>query len=318
MSAWRTVLRLADTNRVLLLLYENLKHHQKHMSSLHWAQLEQEALLRLLVWDTIVGEIIRIKSCLQEASLRWMLIKTIRSFPREIRDLDILVLDSEFTLFKEALAPIGYIQSDKVSGFKMELKTYRRLPNGKKVAITVDAHSRISYEGLSFVDDEEVWKQRDTANLQGSPVAVPSPEHQLVTLVLNSFFGDGGIRLCDVYEFVQLTHSHGRAESVQAIAAQYGWRLALDEFVNGCGPYLPFLTEQGQRWERENHTEPEELPTQFGRNALLRGLLQKATHDLGKGGRMLVPSWGRVGMKFASRLSRNHLRKDSWTQVFAR
>ena len=209
---WSELLHLADSNRTILQLYTNLKKNRNSIPGPAWDRLEKEALLRLSVWELITREIARMQSALRKAELRWMLIKTVRGFPREIRDLDILIFDNKFRTLRDALAPLGYLQSGKLSGFKMELKTYRGLPNGRKVAIAIDVHSRVSYEGLSFINEEEMWEQHRITALHGATVPIPSPEHQLVTTILNSFFGDGGLRLTDVFEFGELVADGAEAD----------------------------------------------------------------------------------------------------------
>ncbi len=318
LQRWNEVLRLADTNRTLLLLFENLKQNRDAIPGRFWDQLEKQAVLRIAVRDVMASEIAKIQSRLSESGLRCMLIKTIRAFPREIRDLDILLYDEQFEAFRNSLAPLGYRQSGKLSGYKMELRTRREIDGGRKVAVAIDVHSRVSYEGLLFVDEEDMWKKHLNARVNDAVVPIPSPEYQLVTTVLNSFFGDGGLRLTDVFEFGHLLQTGARVEEAREVARLYGWKVAFNTFADRCSPYLAFLgLPEGTAKPREQSSLAE-LPARFSPNSLLRGLLEKAAHDLAGGGRTFGPSWGRITMKFASRLSRNQIRRDSWNQIFKR
>ncbi len=318
-STWREVLHLADLNRTFLLLHRNLQGQKESVPAPIWNQLERQAALRLSVWKTIIQEVGSIEYRLRHASLRWMLIKTVRQFPREIRDLDILVFDDQLDQLQDALKPLGYNQSGKLSGFKMELKTYRTTAEGRKVAVALDIHSKVSYEGLTFVDEEELWKRRRNAYLNGTEVPVPSHEDQLTTTILNSFFGDGGIRLTDVLEFGELLGTGAGLSQTRRVARAQGWSLALQTFVDKAQPYLSFLgiTDPVKKQTPDGETLPP-LPDLFAKSVLLRAFLEKATNDLGHVDSTLVPSWGRIAMKFASRMSRNHLRQDSWNQIFQR
>jgi len=318
LKKWVELIHLADTNRTLLLLHSNLIVRRAMIPDDSWNLLEEQARLRLSVWNLIVDEVSKIQSALSQPGIRWVLVKTVRGLPREVRDVDMLVLDDQLPALSEALRPLGYVQSGKLSGFKMGLKTYRRLENGRRVPIALDVHSRISYEGLSFLDEEDVWKNRRTAALGGVSVSIPSPEHQLASCILNSFFGDGGLRLGDVFEFSKLAREGTKISSVRGIAKKYGWVSAHDLFLEKCSRYVNFLEDTSGREGLSLVGDLVELPVGFDRNALLRGLLDKAKHDLGTGGKTLVPSWGRIGMKFASRLGRGHIRKDTWSDIFAR
>lgn len=318
LKRWMELIRLADTNRTLLLLHNNLKVRRDMIPDYSWNRLEEQAILRLFVWNLILDEISKIKLVLQGSGIRWMLVKTIRALPREVRDLDMLVLGNKFRAFSEALAPLGYVQSGKVSGFKMELKTYRCLRNGRKVPVAIDVHSRISYEGLSFLDEEATWNQRRTVAVDGTSVSIPSREHQLATCVLNSFFGDGGLRLGDVFEFGKLVGDGAETSAVRRIASEYGWVAAYDLFVEKSSRYLSLLKDKASTARSDSNPRLPELPAPFDRNSLLKGLLDKATYDLGRGGKTLVPSWGRIAMKFASKLGRDHIRNDTWNDIFTR
>ncbi len=318
-STWREVLHLADLNRTFLLLHRNLQGQKGSVPAPIWNQLERQAALRLSVWKTIIQEVGSIECRLRQAHLRWILIKTVRQFPREIRDLDILVFDDQLEQMQDALKPLGYSQSGKLSGFKMELKTYRTTAEGRKVAVVLDIHSKVSYEGLTFLDEEELWKRHRNADLNGTVVPVPAPEDQFTTVILNSFFGDGGLRLTDVLEFGGLQATRAQLGEARTVARANGWSLAFREFVDTTQRYLRFLGVPDLLEGRAPEVETlAPLPDSFAKSVLLRALLEKAAHDLGHPHGGLVPSWGRVAMKFASRMSRGHLRRDSWNQIFKR
>ena len=317
-STWLEILRLADINRTFLLLHQNVQNQAESVPPKIWDKLERQARLRLSVWNVVLGEIGRIESCLRDTGIRWMLIKTIRGFPREIRDLDLLVLDDQLGPLQHALAPLGYVQSAKLSGFKMDLKTYKTIEGYGRVAVTLDVHSRVSYEGITFINEEELWRHHRNASVSGTRVPVPSPEHQMMTTILNSFFGDGGLRLTDVLEYAELLSTGARFSVVSEIARNHGWSLAMTGFFNKAQPYLNFLGVPRSDQPHIHGDRPPTLPAPFAKRILLRALLEKATHDLGQSEGFLVPSWARIAMKLVSRMSRNHLRQDSWNQIFNR
>ena len=315
---WDDILTLADINRVLLTLFNNLKLIRESVPTAFWTSLEEQARLRVSVWKLFTHELAKMSVRLEETGLRWMLIKTVRGFAREIRDLDILIFDDEFRRFQEILAPLGYKKSGELSGFKMEVKSYRMLDGLTRVPVTMDVHSRIGYEGLTFIDEDEVWKSRRVWNCNGSPVAIPSMEHQLVTTILNSFFGDGGLRLSDIFELDALIKEGVNTSRVFEIARKYGWGNSAKMFWSTSYPLLILLDSSDVIDERASGFLVGQLPSYYRTSVLFLGLLEKGLHDIRLGGHTLVPSWGRLGMKFLSLRGHDRLRKDSWNEIFKR
>lgn len=316
---WAGLLRLADVNRVLLILFQNLEERSNLVPALVWTKIMEETSLRRSVWSLFSEELARIGERLESAGLRWMLVKTVRGFPREIRDLDMLLFDNRLDDLLQALAPIDYKQSGKVSGFKTEMKTRRPIENKKNVAVTIDVHSRISYEGLTFVQEEDLWRSRRTITLDGYSIPIPSHEYQLITTALNSFFGDGGVRLTDVYEYAELMGFGVRTDQSARVAQDHGWSSSFQSFARMCQPYVRFLMgSEDPPVTVSNGSLCPELPRYFDLASFFKGLGQKAIHDIAMGGRNLAPSYGRLGMKFLSVLGRDRLRKDSWNEIFKR
>lgn len=305
-------------NRVVLSLYQNLTPHENSLPSQFWTQLHYQAHLRLSVRTVFNEELAAITGLLEERGVRWILIKSVRSFPREIRDLDILVFDDSVPQLTEVLRQIGYAVSEKWSGNKMGLKAYRKSANSIRVPVSIDVHSRLGYEGLTFADEEDIWGSRGKWDCNGVAVPIPAPQHQLLAMTLNSFFGDGGLRLSDVFEAISLMKQRVDLVEVFKHASKYGWTRPVQAVLSSCFIASQSLGLYSNEREIPSQMSPTRLPSYFGLGTLTVGLLEKGLHDLSAGGSVFLSSWARLGMKYVSSLSRDRLLRDSWNEIFQR
>lgn len=170
---WMRLLRKAAENRVLYIF-------SKRMMKLH-AIPKTPQLTRALKEIIEIGEgwfdrfretMSFIWTVSEENGVPFLVIKTCKSTPYVASDIDILVrTKEEFNQINDALRDEGAVLEEKEVGKAFCVKTG---------LIGLGIHWGISWNGMTYVDNELLWKGKERVEVYGVECDVPAPDADLL------------------------------------------------------------------------------------------------------------------------------------------
>lgn len=125
-------------------------------------------------------------------------IKSLNKFPIDSHNFDVLVKEKDLELTKSVLERLGY--SEMVQIREPYKWFYRKVEANFIVSFHV--HIRIAWEGVEFVDSNDVWENYQEKADTNLLSVFPSAEHQLLITVAHAFFENQGFKLCDICNII--------------------------------------------------------------------------------------------------------------------
>lgn len=157
-----------------------------------------------------------IKEVLDQNRIPWLLVKTLRGYPRLPNDLDVVVPLRSFTKAKEALISLQFSLKieDKDSVLFMH-------PNYYKVHL----HHSLEWAGSTFFSLRDLWRTKKEARWEKIKITTSSPEFEILIALAHSNFENLYLTLGECLYLFKLLDSYPIGWNViQRQIAAYGWK----------------------------------------------------------------------------------------------
>jgi thymidylate kinase len=142
-----------------------------------------------------------VQSCeaLGEGGVDLIFVKSNNDFPLDSDNFDVLVREQHLASAKAILEKRGFKELKRVrEPFKW---LYRRVSGG--CPISLHLHTKLGWEGVEFLNKEEVWNERRLVMVDGIRLGFPSSEHHLLMTAAHAFFENQSFRLSDLMYAVE-------------------------------------------------------------------------------------------------------------------
>lgn len=227
---WREVASLANGNKVALNLSTNIQRNSRIRGIFPEEivkKIEETACERQQRSNALLAEIPAINRILQRDKIDWILIKTLKMFPTEFSDIDVLLPSSRYlSRAVRSLKKNGYqIRATASEPEKVKMHKTCVTTAGQRFSCVVDLHGKVTQDGLQFLDEKKIWMRKRTNEKLG--IEVPSDEDDFLITAINSFFGDNVLYLRDAFHLIGLARRKIDWRYIVESATKFGWISAL-------------------------------------------------------------------------------------------
>jgi len=150
-------------------------------------------------------EVLKIARVLTEDGIDLLLIKPFNDLPIDSDNFDILVKRTDITRARKILEDLGFIELVKIREYKWHGPPhkflYRRLIDG--IVMTIHLHTQVAWEGLIFLDENDIWTKHREIRISGVNLCFPSPEHHILITVAHAFFENKYLKLSDIIYIIE-------------------------------------------------------------------------------------------------------------------
>jgi hypothetical protein len=251
---WRHVFRRASVNRVLLPFCRNLASRKEIQNSPQLLETCSAIITKANSRMSLASETLgRIDSSFKQASIPYLLCKTVSAFECVPNDLDILVPEDHY---HQASNILGTLVGDK--GRKWQSKDEKGLFEGENFFKT-DLHQKFTWLGSQkpFLTSETFFENSREAEFFGSRYPIPGPTHEFMLNSLNVMFERFYITLNLLFT-LKRDYPQTDMEKIQEEAERYHWTKALERFLKTVE-----RTQQALAWEKENPLPPLSFPVEY-------------------------------------------------------
>jgi len=225
------MLKLASSNRVLLILCKNIK-----AAGYMGINAESSILIDKIIvsGDQINSQyaklLKRIKNTFQENEIVFLIVKTDRKNEYVLSDVDILVKEDKFDRAKELLGEILSDNDIKDKEGRWHYKFNRK--------VQIDLHTTdLDWYSNEFINVDSIWEGIQERQFLGDVYKFPSAQNEWIFNALNIIYEKSTLTYLD---FLFLRDNKGNAEQIKQIAKNHGWAVGLEVFNN----YLAKIKKQ--------------------------------------------------------------------------
>lgn len=170
---WMRLLRKAAENRVLYVFSKKMMENHEIPKTHQLTRALEEIVETGDGWfDRFRGTMGFIETVSEENGIPFLVIKTYKRTPYVASDIDILVrTKEEFYQINDALRDEGAVLEEKEVGKAFCVKTG---------LIGLGVHWGISWNGMTYVDNELLWKGKRRVKVYGVECDVPAPDADLL------------------------------------------------------------------------------------------------------------------------------------------
>lgn len=173
-----------------------------------------------------------ISEAFNKRDLGFFIMKTFRSYPYTDDDMDIVMADrSRRREYVESLKEIGYEFKPDRSVLREPNKRFyvKKASNGEIQLPKVHLHSRVSWNGIEFLDAASVCKRHRRIDISGSEVKVPSVEDELLITSAHAIHENSYITIGELLHIKNLLSKTERVDTEYIISAarKYNWTSAM-------------------------------------------------------------------------------------------
>lgn len=146
------------------------------------------------------SEFLDIMAKFNEHSIRTVLIKSLNTLPLDSDNFDILIMKKDLSASVKVLKNSGFVQ---INWYREPYKWLFRKVKKDESLMAVHLHTAIAWDGIEFVDVEDLWKKYQEKEIDGVIMGFPSPEHHLLITTAHAFFENREFRLGDLEYLIQ-------------------------------------------------------------------------------------------------------------------
>jgi hypothetical protein len=244
---WTELVSLAVRNRVILNLNANLRRKNTIRNMVPEGivkEIENIARKEQQKGNALLNEIPSIDEALGRRGIDWILIKTLKTFPTEFSDIDILLPSVQHLgRATAALEADGYrIRASESEPDKVKMYKVCPREEGHAFSCAVDLHGKITQDGLDFLEEKNVWaRKQENVELKAN---VPSDEDDFLITAIESFFGDNVLYLRDMFHLIGLGRRGIDWNYVIDCAQKFGWIFPLLTITSAIEYLSPFREDR--------------------------------------------------------------------------
>lgn len=235
---------ILNEDQISLIRILNLSRRNKIAFSFCKGFLEQTSKPILEISRTFEKEKIRIENLkrtleiicplLMDHGIDFRVIKTFKVIPYGTDDIDLLLRKEDFFYAISVLKGSGLL--DTSSGFFKALISLKLAhPHYKRDdLLVIDIYQGIPWgvEDPIVVDASFLWRNPRLVDVCGVKCKIPSREADFLSLIADSFFGDGNITLLDFLYTRKLINSGLQFNEILRHVDEYGWKYPLLEIIS--------------------------------------------------------------------------------------
>lgn len=136
---------------------------------------------------------------ISRSGIEMIFIKSFKEIPFDSHNYDILFRKADVQTAKKALENCGFKEYIHLNEpFKW---FYRRVyPD---LVLSIHLHTGVAWEGVKFVDEDDLWLRHRRLKLHNVEFGFPSSEHSIIITVAHAFFENRNLKLCDLLNLAE-------------------------------------------------------------------------------------------------------------------
>jgi len=184
-------LRFLISNKALLTFYDIAKKKNLEFDS-KYINLAEETDKK---FKKLIEEFVKVANHFYAHDVKFMVIKY-PHWRRELSDIDILIInDEKIKTVRRILKSLGYFEGS-TEKYELYKSTYTKLEDD--TFVTMHIHREISWRGVIYLSNDEVWNNKRKDNIGIVEVYMPSFEDDLSITAAHTLFENHQITLYDV------------------------------------------------------------------------------------------------------------------------
>lgn len=221
--SWDNVLRRASANRVLYLFAKNLLKMQKNipprlLRNLELIMLDGDAYL-----DKLMTTIEFLNSFFSNANEPYLIVKTYRTLPYITLDVDVLVK-------RDDLEGLGKALTQKLNGSKLD-RSQMQMHIKSRELLTIDFHKGSFWQADEYIDQDFMWKNYRTQDIQGVECPVPALDAEVALTIAHILHERLHVTLLE-FAFIKHSCREVNWDIVLKQAERNGWYKLFLRFVS--------------------------------------------------------------------------------------
>ena len=224
--------------------------------------------------DVYMGACRELANYFDKVGIEYAVIKTVRDFPADIADIDMLVKPSHLPISRRALKDLGYRLRKISEGQELWSRVI------DNVVVDVELHSMVSVAGFTYIESDVIF--RNLTRKMG--VLVPKDWLSVLIASAHAIIKDLEIRLSDMLELAFYLSKNGSSRTtlrnpIIDYASSLGLRRALEYMTMLTGSLIPMdprnMLDTNER-KRYVTGLPKSLPVKPPITIILSTLIEKA------------------------------------------
>ena len=223
---------LAKSNKVLLRIINSDNSSKFPVKSNIVAKLIKSSNMFKNSYDYAVRlqeEILDIVTEFNEQGIDTIFIKSLNALPLDSDNFDILVKETDLDASFEVLKNGGF---EELVFVKEPYKWLFREVKELKTYLAFHLHTAVAWEGIKFVDVNDLLERCRKLEIDGVPVRMPSPKHHLLITTAHAFFENHRFTLNDLtYVIEDIYSSQIDWNYVKSWVVNNGWFDTFNEML---------------------------------------------------------------------------------------
>lgn len=150
-------------------------------------------------------QILEIVKTLRDNGVEIIFIKSLTEIPFDSNNFDVLIKKQSIANAKRILEDLGFTELEMLREYGWEGPPhkflYRQLYNG--IVMSIHLHTEVAWEGVKFVDENNLWNKSWEEKIDGVKSGFPSVENHLLITIAHAFFENKCFKLSDLMYMVE-------------------------------------------------------------------------------------------------------------------
>lgn len=192
--------------------------------------------LRTELRDKIKERYEEVTSIFEKNGLRSFAMKTFRSYPYLDDDIDMVLVDNNRrNEYIALLERAGYKFRFNISMLREPGKAFfvKADNNGNLTRPVIHVHYAVSWNGITCLDAEEVYRRLRKANVMGMTVKLPSYEDEFLIMAAHSIYENTYLTMGELLHIKNIKEESKRldVDYMIGMARKYNWQNSLKEYM---------------------------------------------------------------------------------------
>jgi thymidylate kinase len=202
-------------------MYDILKINKVLMRTLNYAHLPGDSLKKATIRQLIeksdlfrdayvfmanlMYKLLNAIGALKANGVEPLFIKSASSLPLDSDNFDILIMERDLEKCTEVLSNLGFVEVVKArEPYKL---LFRKVKDGEDY-LALHVHMRVAWEGVEFINLNELWNRRQKLKIDETIICTPSYEDDLLITAAHLFFENHSINLGELLHFAEILDNH--------------------------------------------------------------------------------------------------------------
>ena len=200
----------------------------------HASRLQHEYTELSAGFDRYLELAAELDSLFEQQGLPILFIKSFLTFPYVDSNLDTVAVEQDNRrAYRRHLTQTGFKRVRDLADLREPGKEfYARHVGSQRASPIIHLHSRISWNGIPYMDAQEVYARRRYWQHGAVALPIPSPEDELLIAAAHAIFENKYVLLRDVFYLSHLASPHALDwEYLETVALTFNWRSGLCAYL---------------------------------------------------------------------------------------